>query len=290
MDNGHPSWVAAFPRAINGVTPDNRGKLLAPAVPYRLHRAPQEKNTTAKTLCQDSFAYFLQRMMISVIQTPTCRKIRPYHAYAPSNRHYTSAIPPSATRIPNAHDPSPDHPSPLQNHAPTQAPFCFHAEKVWEKYGRTKKTPRKSGYLPASEALVETAGIPQSAPFPFLPSVSFQIRTKNHRPRRFPPPSAFPVHQTHRKVWDDVWESICGLTKRFSISQEGICVHVVKRTGFGRVCYVVEVKSSPEVKEMGSERIRAKRRLYGQADIEQAGDPAAEGQKMVRRVDGNGMD
>lgn len=80
------------------------------------------------------------------------------------------------------------------------------------------------------------------------------------------------------------------MTKRFGISQEGICVPVVKRTVLGRVCYVVEVKSSPEVKEMGSERIRAKRRLYGQADIEQAGDPAAEGQKMVRRVDGNGMD
>lgn len=83
MDNGHPSWVAAFPRAINGVTPDNRGKLLAPAVPYRLHRAPQEKNTTTKTLCQDSFAYLFQRMMISVIQTPTCRKNPPLPRLCP---------------------------------------------------------------------------------------------------------------------------------------------------------------------------------------------------------------
>lgn len=113
--------------------------------------------------------------------------------------------------------------------------------------------------MPASEALVETAGIPQSAPFPFLPSVSFQIRTKNHRPRRFPPPSAFPVHQTHRKVWDDVWESICGLTKRFSVSQEGICVPVVKRTGFGRVCYGVEVK------------VRQRSRKRGQSVSEQKG-------------------
>lgn len=41
---------------------------------------------------------------------------------------------------------------------------------------------------------------------------------------------------------------------------------------------------------MGSERIRVRRCLYGQAIIEQAGDPVAEGQKMVRMVDGNRMD
>lgn len=53
MDNGHPSWVAAFPRAINGVTPDNRGNApcsgsTAPAPPRPIRKEYHNKNALSR--------------------------------------------------------------------------------------------------------------------------------------------------------------------------------------------------------------------------------------------------
>lgn len=53
MDNGHPSWVAAFPRAINGVTPDNRGNApcsgsTVPAPPRPARKEYHNKNALSR--------------------------------------------------------------------------------------------------------------------------------------------------------------------------------------------------------------------------------------------------
>lgn len=53
MDNEHPSWVAAFPRAINGVTPDNRGNApcsgsTVPAPPRPARKEYHNKNALSR--------------------------------------------------------------------------------------------------------------------------------------------------------------------------------------------------------------------------------------------------